>query len=331
MVVSVIIAVKAYCKNLGECVSKCLELDFKDYEILILSDSEIPQEGILSHPKVRVIPTGNITPPKKRDIGAKYAKGEILAFLDDDAYPNKDWLKEAVNIFKESDSFGCVCGPAVTPLSDSILQKASGLIYSSSLVSGCHVFRYVPKERREVFDFPSCNFLIRKDLFFAVGGFDKSFWPGEDTFLCLKILGTDKKMIYSPRVLVHHHRRSLFKDHLNQIKNYGVHRGYFAKKYSKTSLSFEYFIPSIFVIVLLTGGIASSSSSLVSGIYSLILTMYLVFILASSLSLVFVAKESRINRIKLLFLTVSGIFLTHLTYGIYFLKGLLAKKMREEE
>ena len=331
MTVSIIIAVKAYCENLKECVSKCLELDFEDYEIIILPDSSLPQEGILSHPKVRIIPTGDVAPPKKRDIGAKEATGEILAFLDDDTYPKKEWLKEAVNIFKESDNFGCVCGPAVTPRGDSILQKGSGLVYASSLVSGNHVFRYIPKERREVFDFPSCNFLIRKDLFNQVGGFDKPFWPGEDTFLCLKVLKADKKMIYSPRVQVYHHRRNLFKGHLNQIKSYALHRGYFAKKYPKTSLRFEYFIPSLFVIVLLAGGVASLSSSLTAGIYSVILTMYLIFILTSSLILVFGVKESRINRIKLLFLTSCGIFLTHITYGIYFIKGLLAKKMIEEE
>ena len=331
MTVSIVIAVKTCCENLKECVSKCLELGFKDYEIIILPDSNLPLEGVFSHPKIRIIPTGNVTPPKKRDVGAKYAKGEILAFLDDDAYPNKNWLKEAVNIFKESDSFGCVCGPAITPLNDSILQKGSGLVYASPLVSGNHNIRYISGSRKEVFDFPSCNFLIRKELFNQVGGFDKYFWPGEDTFLCLKILEAGKKMIYSPRVLVYHHRRNLFKGHLKQIKSYGLHRGYFAKKYPKTSLCFEYFTPSVFVIILLTGGIASLSSSLASGIYSLILTMYFILIIASSLSLVFAARESRINRIKLLFLTVPGIFLTHVIYGIYFIKGLFTEKMSEEK
>ena len=331
MTVSIIIAVKAFCENLKECVSKCLELDFEDYEIIILPDSSFPAEGLLSHPRVRIIPTGVVTPPKKRDIGVREANGEILAFLDDDAYPDKAWLEEAVEVFKESDNIGCVCGPAVTPLNDSIRQKASGLVYSSPLVSGNHIFRYIPKGRKEVFDFPSCNFLIQKGLFNQVGGFDKPFWPGEDTFLCLKVLEAGKKMIYNPKVLVFHHRRSLFKAHLNQIKSYALHRGYFAKKYPKTSLRIEYFIPSLLVIVLLTGGISSLSFSPAAGIYSLILTMYSAFILASSLSLVFDIKESRINRIKLLFLTIFGIFLTHITYGIYFIKGLLAKKMIEEE
>ena len=330
MTVSIIIAVKAYCGNLKECVSKCLELDFKDYEILILPDSSFTAQGLLSHPRVRIISTGRVTPPKKRDMGVKQAKGEILAFLDDDAYPVKEWLKEAVKIFKESNDIGCVCGPAITPQDDSILQKGSGLVYSSLLVSGNHIFRYIPKGRKEVFDFPSCNFLIRKDLFNQVGGFDKPFWPGEDTFLCLKVLDTGKKMIYNPKVLVFHHRRSLFKAHLNQIKSYALHRGYFAKKYPKTSLRVEYFIPSVFVISLLIGGFLSLFSLFFKLIYCSILTIYLVLVLGSSLLLISREKENLISKVRLSFLAISGIFLTHVIYGLYFIKGVLAKKMREE-
>lgn len=179
-------------------------------------------------------------------------------------------------------------------------------------------------------DFPSCNFLIKKDLFFAVGGFDKPFWPGEDTFLCLKVLKAGKTMVYSPKVLVFHHRRSLFKGHLNQIRSYALHRGYFAKKYPKTSLQIEYFVPSVFVVGLLIGGFTSLFFPLVKDVYIFILTLYLILVFASSLILTFGAKENYINRVKLLLLTISGIIATHIFYGLYFIKGLLVKKMPEE-
>ena len=331
MTVSIIIAVKAFCENLGECVSKCLELDYKDCEILILPDSNFSESLLPQSSKIRIISTGGVTPPKKRDIGVREAKGEILAFLDDDTYPVKEWLKEAVKIFKESDDIGCVCGPAITPSNDSILQKGSGLVYASPLVSGNHIFRYVPKARKEVFDFPSCNFLIRKDLFNQVGGFDKPFWPGEDTFLCLKVLGTGEKMVYAPKVLVFHHRRSLLRGHLNQIKSYALHRGYFVKRYPKTSLRIEYFIPSVFVIGLLASGFLGLFSSSARVIYLYVLAIYLILILGSSFLLVIRERERYINRVGLLFLVISGIISTHIAYGFYFIKGLLAKKMIEEQ
>ena len=111
-----------------------------------------------------------------------HAKGEILAFLDDDAYPVKDWLKNAVKNFSDPQ-VAAVGGPAVTPEEDSDLQKTSGLIYSSVLVSGNFTYRYIPGKRQEVEDYPSCNFLVRKSVMQELGGFNTNFWPGEDTKL----------------------------------------------------------------------------------------------------------------------------------------------------
>ena len=311
-------------------MGKCLDLEFKDYEILVLPDLSFDKDSLFFASNVKIIPTGDITPPYKRDVGAEAARGEILAFLDDDAYPVKGWLTEAIKIFNEDKEIGCVCGPAITPLNDSILQKASGLVYSSHLISGNQIFRYLPKKRKDVFDFPSCNFLIRKDLFEQLGGFDKPFWPGEDTFLCLKAHNSGKKMVYDPKVLVFHHRRTLFKKHLIQIRNYAFHRGYFAKKYPKTSLCFEYFIPSIFVISFMIGGVVSLFSSFIKTIYLFVLAVYAVCIIVNSFRIAFSGKESYPNKIKLALLTISGIIFTHFVYGIYFVKGLLAKKMPEE-
>lgn len=307
-----------------------MALDWQDYEIIILPDEVFPKEGVFSSDKVQIVPTGNVTPPEKRDIGAGSAKGEILAFLDDDAYPVKDWLTKAVGIFKQDADIACVCGPAITPESDSILQKASGLVYESVLVSGNHIFRYTPKRKRDVHDFPSCNLLIKKDVFKKVGGFNKPFWPGEDTFLCLNVLNLGKKMIYDPDVLVFHHRRSMFRGHLSQIKNYGLHRGYFAKRYPKTSLRIEYFVPSLLILWNLTGILLGPYNPLYKNLYVLSLWLYILLILINSILLVIKAKEAVAGRIRLFFLVFSGIILTHITYGAYFIKGLLVKRLPEE-
>lgn len=331
MTVSIIIAVVDCCGNLRECVGKCLQLDYDDYEIIILPNASFPKENIFSSPNIKIIPTGNVTPPYKRDIGAKEAKGEILAFIDDDAYPVKRWLSEAIEIFNKDKNISCVCGPAVTPPEDSLRQKASGIVYSSPFISGNHKFRYVLGTKREVFDFPSCNFFIRKDVFNAVGGFDKPFWPGEDTFLCLKVLNAAGKMVYNPKVLVFHHRRPLFKKHLIQIKNYAYHRGYFVKKYPRTSFRLEYFIPSFFMVGIVLGVILSCFFGIIRIIYFSVLSVYLVLIIFSSGVFAFQETGGWIRRIQLSLFTISGIIFTHLTYGFYFIKGLCAVKMPEEE
>ncbi len=268
-----------------------------------------------------VIPTGPVKPADKRDIALKHAKGEILAFLDDDAYPIKDWLKNALLNFEDKD-VAAVGGPAVTPLDDNLLQKASGNIYASFLVSGNFRYRYIPQGRREVDDFPSCNFLVRKSVMEELGGFDTKFWPGEDTKLCLDITKKLKaKIIYDPRVLVYHHRRKVFFPHLKQIASYAFHRGYFVKKYPETSLKLSYFIPTLFLLFLIGGFILSFFCAFFKGLYLGILGLYLVLAFVTSVSAPFII-------IPLVFV---GIILTHLSYGLYFVKGLFASRMPEEK
>ncbi len=339
MTVSIIIAVKTWQKNLEECVAKCLELDYPDFEIIILPDESFDSVlgsrfSVLGEHRtpntehrnqgtvpIRIIPTGPVSPAKKRDIALSYAKGEILAFLDDDAYPKKDWLKNAINNFGDPQ-VAAVGGPAVTAKNDDVKEKASGLVYSSPLVSGKYVYRYLPRRRIEVDDYPSCNFLMRKSIMQDLGGFNTNFWPGEDSKLCLDITkSSGKKIIYDPQVLVYHHRRPLFIPHTKQIANYALHRGYFVKRYPQTSLRLPYFIPTLFLFSLITGAILSVFLIPIRIIYLLGLILYFSLVLIFSIS-----KELRF--IPYVFW---GIILTHITYGLYFLKGLLAKTLSEEK
>ena len=311
--VSIIIAVKRNNPFLEESIANCLKLDYPFYEIIVLPDDMI---GVYNDTRIKVIPTGNTLPAAKRDIGAENASGEILAFLDDDTYPVAEWLKQAVLNFKD-DSIACVAGPAVTPPSEPLLNKASGLVFESFIVSGQARFRYVPLKKRFTDDFPSCNFFIRKDVFQKIGGFKTKFWPGEDTILCLEVVhNLKKKIIYDPLVLVYHHRRSLFVKHLRQVASYALHRGYFLKRYPKTSLKLGYFAPSSIVLGLLISLLAAIA---LSSKFLYIWLAYFLIVLVFSLN----------KDIRLLFYIFAGTILTHFTYGINFIKGILAGKLKE--
>jgi cellulose synthase/poly-beta-1,6-N-acetylglucosamine synthase-like glycosyltransferase len=323
MTVSIIIAVRTWQANLAECVTKCLKLEASGYEILILPDEDCFKEAqhfLRSGIPLKIIPTGNVLPGKKRDIALGHAQGQILAFLDDDAYPAKDWLKNALRYFSD-EAVAAVGGPAVTPASDTLLQRASGLVYSSYAMSGSYVYRYVPRRARFVVDYPSCNFLVRAQVMRRIGGFATDFWPGEDTKFCLDISRLGKKIIYAPDVLVYHHRRSLFVPHLKQIASYGLHRGYFVKRYPQTSLRIAYFLPSFFTVMALAGGVFGLLYLPVKLIFLTVTFVYL--------SLVFIFSVSK--ELALIPLVFFGIISSHFSYGIYFLKGLLVKRLPEEE
>lgn len=311
---SIIIAAKRNNKFLQECIEKCLKLDYPFFEILILPDENM---YIDADPKIKVIPTGNILPAAKRDIGAAQAQGQILAFLDDDAYPDANWLKQAALNFNDED-IACVCGPAITAKEEPLKNQASGRLYESIIVSGPARFRYLPLKKCFTDDYPSCNFFIKRDDFLKLGGFKTKFWPGEDTILCLEVVSEiNKKILYDPQVLVYHHRRPLFKSHLKQIANYALHRGYFVKRFPKTSLKLGYFLPSILILILLfsiSGGIFLNSELF----YFVFFYLMVVFVFGLTLNL------------ELFFYIFTGIVLTHLVYGVFFLRGLFSNKLKEE-
>jgi len=313
--ISIIIPAKDNNPYLEECISHCKKLDYSAYEIIIVPDNPPP----INWEGVKVAPSGPVGPSEKRDKGMEKAKGEILAFLDDDAFPAPDWLKNATTHF-QNEEVAAVGGPAVTPPTDNLKQKASGFVYSSLLGGGSHRYRYFPASLREVDDYPTCNLLVRKSFLEDLGGFGSLFWPGEDTVLCLNItqkLG--KKIVYDPSVLVYHHRRALFLPHLKQIKNYALHRGYFVKHFPETSLRLSYLLPSLLVSALVGGTVIS--------LFNLFLRVFFLSLVLLYLGLVFLSSI-RLKYLRASLLVFLGIILTHLTYGTFFIQGLLVRKLQ---
>ena len=309
--VSIIIPVKAINDYIRESVPKILELDWEDFEIIIFPDKEDKEN---SWPKTRIIPSGKAGPAEKRDLALKYATGEFLAFLDDDAYPEPTWLKKAMIHF-DDEKIAAVGGPAKTPRNNGVLQKVSGAVFESYLGGGATRHRYLPiGKSRKIDDWPTVNLLVRRDVFEQVGGFDNTYWPGEDTKLCLDINNAGHDIIYNPEAIVYHHRRSDLLKHFKQIGNYALHRGYFAKIYPKTSRKFFYFVPSLFdfyLILLVLLLLFSNSRTLY--IYSIPLAIYLLMLLADGI----VVSVRWLNPLVGM-ISMPMILFTHIWYGIRF-------------
>ncbi|OGK29498.1 hypothetical protein A3B02_02660 [Candidatus Roizmanbacteria bacterium RIFCSPLOWO2_01_FULL_42_14] len=303
-------------------------LTFKDFEVIVLPNT-LPHNHakiVQKYPWLRIIPTGSITRPAlKRDIGAEAAKGDILAFIDDDAYPARSWLSQAMTLF-EKENIMAVCGPGVLPSYTNIWEKVFDEIFKSWVGSGGFAYRFTKAPARYVDDYPSMNFLVRKDIFKKLGGFNNDFWPGEDSKLCEDIVYTlGGKILYSPLVLVHHHRRSDIPGYLRQHARYGFHRGAFFSHGDKNSRHVAYLVPAFFVIYL-AGLILSFSffSSMWPVVLSpLLLYIFLLFNLGSH-------AYSHTKSLKIAHLSAIVLFLTHMVYGIQFIKGFFVGLLRQE-
>jgi len=311
--VSIIIPCRNIDSYVQECIQNCLALDYPSFEILLLPDSL----SSLEIRGVEIVPTGPVKPAAKRNIGTKKATGEFYGFIDSDAYPSRDWLKNALTYFQDPDVAG-VGGASITPERDSLMQKASGAVYSSMMGGFRFAFRYSSKQLQETDDLPSCNLIVRASVFNETGGFDENFLTGEDTKACMDIVYRQRKrLVYAPDVVAYHHRRPLFRPHLKQVWTYARHRGLFARIFPKTSRRLTYFIPSMLVIGLVAG-LLLSSIPVVRLLFTITYGAYLVGM---------VVGGAATKNLKLFFIVPVGIFLTHATYGIGFISGLLAHRV----
>lgn len=316
--VSIVVPVRSITNYLKESIPYLAKLDYPKYEVLIFTDAlenyKFPSK------KFKLISTKGIgNPAVKRNFALKHATGEILAFLDDDAFPPVDWLRKAVINF--GDSGVCaVGGPGVTPKEEGFWEKASGEVFASFLVSAGAAYRYTPGKKMYVDDFPTVNLLVRKDDFKKIKGFHPEFWPGEDTKLCLDLTKTGKRILYDPAVEVSHHRRALFVPHLMQVSRYGMHRGQFARIFPENSRKVAYFIPSLFVAGVTVGPLLALLYSGLWYMYFGTLGVYLTLICIESLRVYVKNKDY-----KLTLAFAAGVVATHMTYGAYFLYGLFMR------
>jgi hypothetical protein len=131
------------------------------------------------------------------------------------------------------------------------------------------------------------------------------------------------KIIYAPDVVVYHHRRPLFSGHLKQVRSYALHRGYFVKRFPETSLRPSYFLPTLLVAGLLGGAVLSMLIPSLAPLYGVGVALYLLAAFASA------AMVS--SGVRLTILVALGIIATHFVYGIWFVFGLLAPRLSEEQ
>jgi glycosyltransferase involved in cell wall biosynthesis len=319
--VSVIIPAKSITRYLKENIAAVQSGTLRNFEIIVVLDAPAKQK----FPKSIVIAAGHIGPAQKRDIGAQHAKGDILAFVDDDTIPSKHWLECIIKLFRDQN-VGAVGGPGVTAPNVPWNEEASGWVSASPLGSDGFLYRFLPMKRRVVDDYPSMNLTVRRSDFEAVGGFDSNFWPGEDTKLCHDIVYTlGKKIIYEPEALVYHHRRPLWLPHLRQNGNFGVHRGYFARILPKTSARPMYFTPSLFALIVFYAGVrlvipySPQPNSIIYSLDTLSLIGTGIYGVLLILNGAWIAYRSK--KIIQGLVSVPAVCITHLWYGVRFLQG----------
>lgn len=225
---------------------------FKSFEVIVIT--EVPFIPKKFNFNLKVVFSKIKMPGEKRNLGVKIANGKYLAFLDDDSYPDKKWLDVADRFIKKNNNNNFIIGgPGILPSQETFLSKMINLFFISFFLGNSSA-RYLQIKKYNLMyfdDWPSVNLIISKNKFFKIGGYDKQFWPGEDSKLCLKFQIQGGKIIYLSNLVVFHFRRANILKYTKQIFRYSYTRGFFFKNLDKNSFKVIYTLPSLCLLYFL--------------------------------------------------------------------------------
>ena len=211
--------------TLDECLQSLKELDYPNYEVIVIDDGSKDRTyeiaGKYGNVRRVQVPNGGLS--RARNLGIEAARGDVVAFIDSDAYADPDWLYYMVSALDEYGA-AAVGGPNLSPPADGFTAQC---IDESPGNPTCVL---VDNERAE--HIPGCNMAFRKEAFNAVGLFDAEHRAaGDDVDLCWRLLVADKKIVYHPSAVVWHHRRPTIRTYLRQQTGYGYAEAHLQRRY----------------------------------------------------------------------------------------------------
>lgn len=191
-----------------------LRLDYTNFEVVVIDDGSVDATAaIVGEYDFRLISTPNRGLSAARNLGMREAKGDIVAYIDDDAYPDPHWLSFLAIGFLTRDHVG-IGGPNLAPHDDGAVADC----VANSPGGPSHVL-YTDLLAEHL---PGCNMAFRREAILAIAGFDEQFRiAGDDVDLCWRLIEQGGTLGFHAGAVVWHHRRGKVRDYFRQQRNYG--------------------------------------------------------------------------------------------------------------
>ena len=213
--ISVVVCSYNGARTIRDTMEGLKRLEYPSFEVIVVNDgsTDATPRIVAEYDDVRLISTGNRGLSAARNTGWQEAGGEIVAYIDDDAYPDPHWLHYLAYRFMTGDWVG-VGGPNIAPpgdgpIADCVANAPGGPV--QVLVSDI-----------EAEHVPGCNMAFRREALAAIGGFDVRYRAaGDDVDLCWRLQERGGRIGFHAGAMDWHHRRNSLAMYWNQQKGYG--------------------------------------------------------------------------------------------------------------
>lgn len=196
-----------------DCLKSIFNQTYKNYEVIVVDnasgDSSI--NLIKNHfPKVKlIINERNLGFAKACNQGAEAARGEYIAFLNNDTIVDNDWLKQLVIGIGESDDIGaCMSKILIFNHEPPVINTVGGITHFLGISwSGYfnHPDGYEFSQKKEVAFASGAAMLVKKEVTDKVNLFDEDFFMYcEDTDLSWRMRLAGYRVMYIPESVVWH-------------------------------------------------------------------------------------------------------------------------------
>ena len=240
--VSVVIPTRDRASMLATCLDSVLATRYPDLEVVVVDNAPsddstraLVDERFGSDPRVRYVRLAQAGASHARNVGAQLARGEIVAFTDDDALVDELWPAALVAGFGDDPRVVCVTGLTLAGSLDTPAAQAFEAYGGMGL--GLRPRLYDRDEHRgDTLLYPytagvfgaSNNVAFRRADFPPRGGCDVTIGPGpavfgaEDLDLFLAVVLGGDRIAYEPAATVRHEHRADFTDLYWQVFTYSA-------------------------------------------------------------------------------------------------------------
>ena len=228
MLISVVVPFRNAELTIKACLEALVVQDVRAKEIIVVDNgsTDRSEEEVLSFIRkqkalnIYLVKETKIGPSAARNRGIKEASGEIVAFTDSDCVPDKHWLKNVEQAFRNPDT-GAVAGRIMGMDPASIVDKFHAMFTMQGFPEAQTFCEFTLLRG----GFPTANLAVRKPLLDLLGGFDENMQIyTEDYDLCARIYQAGYCIHYEPLALVYHHHRNTLKG--TWLQSFGFGKGH---------------------------------------------------------------------------------------------------------